>query len=89
MNIFKINSDDNNYSVHLRNICNPPKNLYCLGNIELLREKCISIVGTRQSTNYGNYISKKISKKLSDFGFVIVSGLATRNRYLCTFRSYQ
>ena len=76
MNIFKINSDDNNYSVRL-------------GNIELLREKCISIVGTRQSTNYGNYISKKISKKLSDFGFVIVSGLATRNRYLCTFRSYQ
>ena len=77
MEIRIININDDQYSYNLKNIKNPPKLLYCLGNIELLREKCISIVGTRNSSNYGNFISKRLSTNLVNKGYVIVSGLAT------------
>lgn len=72
----KINVFDDQYPYNLKNIVDPPKSLYCLGNIELLRENCISIVGTRSSSNYGNFISKKLSNNLVNKGYVIVSGLA-------------
>ena len=77
MKITTIKVNDDQYSYNLKNIKNPPKQLYCLGNIELLREKCVSIVGTRKSSSYGNFISKRLSTNLSNEGFVIVSGLAT------------
>ena len=77
MIIKTIMKNDDNYSYYLKNISNPPNKLYCLGNTELLRERCISIVGTRKSTQKGNIISRKISQILSNNGCVIVSGLAT------------
>ena len=76
MTIRIININDDNYSYNLRNIENPPKSLYCLGNTELIRENCISIVGTRKSSNYGNFISKMLSNNLANKGYVIVSGFA-------------
>ena len=76
MNIKTIMKNDDEYPYYLRNISNPPRKLYCLGNIELLRQRCVSIVGTRKSTNKGNYIAKTISQNLSLQGYVIVSGLA-------------
>ena len=77
MIIKTIMKKDDNYSYYLKNISDPPNKLYCLGNTELLRERCISIVGTRKSTQKGNIISRKISQILSNNGCVIVSGLAT------------
>ena len=41
------------YPKILRGIKNRPKKLYANGNIEILNSNCISIVGSRQNTKYG------------------------------------
>ena len=57
MNI--INKSDKKYPENLRNIKNPPKKLYTIGNINLLNEINIAIVGSRNSTDYGERNAKK------------------------------
>ena len=64
------------YSKALLQIFDPPPILYCLGNLELLNSKCISIVGARNASIAGKVFTSKISKELSNRGFTIVSGLA-------------
>ena len=50
--------------------------LYYVGNKELLYEKSIAIVGTRNMTAYGKRMSTYFSKEISKRSTVIVSGLA-------------
>lgn len=57
-------------------IANPPNNLYVLGNKELLREECVSIVGCRECSLYGSKVSRYLSFSLAKHGKIIVSGLA-------------
>lgn len=71
-----INIYDEKYSFLLSKIIDPPEKLYCIGNIELLNEKCVSIVGSRNASPYGKGISKKLAYNLSKQGYVIVSGMA-------------
>src|SRR3989339_894698 len=60
----------------LKEINPVPKLLYCKGNKELLNETCISIVGTRKYTEYGEIMTTQIIQDLSVLDVVIVSGLA-------------
>jgi DNA processing protein len=60
----------------LKEINPPPKLLYCKGNKELLNQTCISIVGTRKYTEYGEIMTTQIIQDLSVLDVVIVSGLA-------------
>lgn len=53
----------------------PPAVLYYKGDISLLKTRCFAIVGTRQSTTYGEDIAKRFASGLSKY-FTIVSGLA-------------
>lgn len=53
-----------------------PEKLYAMGNIELLQNKAIAIVGTRTNTEYGEECTKKFASKLAKIGLTIVSGLA-------------
>ena len=76
MIIKEIKKEDIEFPLLLKEIKNYPIKLYAAGNIELLREKCIAIVGCRDATNYGKYIARKLSFNISKQGFVIVSGLA-------------
>lgn len=69
-----INSD--NYPKRLRNIYDPPKKLYVLGNFKRLREKAIAIVGSRKATEYGKKVAFQISQELTKENINIVSGLA-------------
>lgn len=55
---------------------NPPVVLYYKGNIEIAREPCIAVVGTRRSSQYGKYATQKIVGELAE-KFTVVSGLAT------------
>lgn len=71
-----INIDDNVYPELLRKIKNPPKQLYTMGNTDLLNETNIAIVGTRHCTNYGFIYTKKFTKEISNLGINIVSGMA-------------
>ncbi|MCL2621457.1 MAG: DNA-processing protein DprA [Firmicutes bacterium] len=74
--VFCITQASADYPQSLYNIPEPPHCLYCVGKKELLKHKCIAIVGTRQATRYGKTVAEKFAKELSDAGFVIVSGLA-------------
>lgn len=66
---------DKIYPESLKNIPDPPKVLYCLGNLEVLR-KNIAVVGTRQITKYGQFVTAKLVKELVENNITIVSGMA-------------
>ena len=61
----------------LKEIPNPPKKLYHLGNFEKDDRPHIAIVGTRKATASGIAIARSFAKELASAGAVIVSGLAT------------
>ncbi len=72
----KINIADSEYPAKLRAIKSPPRNLYVMGNIDLLHEDSISVVGTRHITDYGKRYGKMICKDIAARGIPIVSGMA-------------
>ena len=76
MNIIEINQKDERYPMALKMIQDPPKKLYCIGNVNLLKNKKISLVGSRKCTAYGKSIAERLSTKLSNSGVSVVSGLA-------------
>ena len=53
-----------------------PKNIYCIGNEELLNKRTISIVGTRKPNPYTKQYIHELSKKLSYYNICVVSGAA-------------
>ena len=50
--------------------------LYYLGDISLIGQKCVGVVGSRTPTNYGKIITASLVKDLTKNGLVIASGLA-------------
>ncbi len=76
MKIQEINLGELNYPYLLSQIYDPPKRLYVIGNIEILREKCIAIVGSRLASNYGKKVAKDLAYNLSKNNIITVSGLA-------------
>lgn len=63
------------YPKKLKNISNPPAVLYVKGELPDLDNKlCISIVGTRNSSAYGNKISFEMGYKLAKADAVVISG---------------
>ncbi len=69
----KITENDLIFPKELKGIS---KTLYIYGNQKLLENKKISIVGTRKYSEYGKKMALNFSKKLSQEGYTIVSGLA-------------
>ncbi len=67
---------DKDFPEQLAKIKKPPKQLYCYGNIELLYEPSIAIIGSRNCTDYGIGVCKKFSKYYANNNIVVVSGLA-------------
>jgi len=67
---------DKNYPRMLSHISDPPKQLYCRGNLELLNSECIGVVGTRKLTPYGKESAQYVTRGLVTADFTIVSGLA-------------
>lgn len=58
----------------LKEIKNPPKELFAIGNLELLKKKKVAIVGSRKASFYAKEITKKIASELSSRDIVVVSG---------------
>jgi DNA processing protein len=73
--IKKISIENENYPKRLREIKDPPKILYYLGEIKS-EEDCFAIVGARKCTNYGKEIAYRIASDLAEAGLTIVSGFA-------------
>lgn len=53
-----------------------PKELFYKGNIELIKRRAVSIVGTRRPSAYTKDFTFKLAKALSKRGVIIVSGAA-------------
>ncbi|TCS82925.1 DNA-processing protein DprA [Tepidibacillus fermentans] len=71
-----LTANDENYPRLLKEIAQPPWVLYSMGNLDLIHESSIAIVGTRNPTSYGVTVTEKLAKELTTYGWTVVSGMA-------------
>jgi len=64
------------YPIHLRQIHDPPPILFVHGDVRLLSQIPLAIVGTRNPSPQGEQTARQFAETLSHAGFTIVSGLA-------------
>lgn len=76
MKIKEIPITSDAYPNRLRDIPNPPKTLYVLGNEKLLKSNGIAIIGSRAYSEYGRKYAIKFAKGLAEQGLTIISGMA-------------
>lgn len=74
--IKKLEISDGSYPQILKLIKDPPNTLYYSGNIELLSNRCISIVGARNATSYGIETARHMAHRIGAAGITVVSGMA-------------
>jgi DNA processing protein len=69
---------DENYPARLKNCNDSPILLYFKGNANVNAQRIVSIVGTRNATNYGKEICDELIKSFSDrnYPLLVISGLA-------------
>ena len=60
--------------IELEDMKKYPQKLYFSGDLELLKRKKVSIIGTRKPSTYTRNIIATIAKSLSDVGVVVISG---------------
>ena len=75
-NIKVISINDKEYPESLKRIYDPPIVLYANGNLNLLNNKSIAIVGCRLCSVYGKIITEKLAYNLSEKNITIISGMA-------------
>lgn len=73
---------DEEYPSSLRTLKDPPYVLYYYGDLNLVNETCISMIGMRQCSDYGRNMATYFSSQLSH-DFVIVSGMAKGIDAMC------
>jgi DNA processing protein len=71
-----ITPDDLAYPDAFRTLPDPPYLLFACGNLGLLAEPGVGIVGTRAPTDYGRGAATSLSGDLARAGYSIVSGMA-------------
>jgi DNA processing protein len=71
-------STDADYPPLMREMNDPPHVLYIRGNADALRLRCVSMVGTRTLSTYGQTMCDRLVRELAERvpGLCIVSGLA-------------
>ena len=74
MKLIEFNSEK--YPTFLKNIKDPPQQLYAEGNLELLNTTSISIIGSRACSVSGINAAKQFAKDLASNEITIVSGMA-------------
>ncbi|WP_295773229.1 DNA-processing protein DprA [uncultured Mucilaginibacter sp.] len=67
---------DDRYPKKLKNCNDAPILLYSKGNADLNNQRVVSIVGTRNATDYGRQLCKELLENLQQYGVLVVSGLA-------------
>jgi DNA processing protein len=69
---------DNNYPERLKNCPDSPVIIYMKGDTDLNHPKIVSIVGTRNATNYGKASTEQLIRELAERNHnpLIISGLA-------------
>lgn len=64
------------YPALLKEIKDYPKQLYCIGDITILKKRAAAVVGSRKTTQYGRSTAYVIAKRLGERGIAVVSGMA-------------
>lgn len=75
-NVGVLTREDSEFPTKLKNIDEPPFFLFYKGDLSLLKEPAIAIVGTRSPSNYGRIVTERFAETLARSSVVIVSGLA-------------
>ncbi|MBR2240923.1 MAG: DNA-processing protein DprA [Clostridia bacterium] len=75
-NIIMITINDKLYPNKLKELYDKPVVLFAKGNINLMNNNCVAIVGSRECTEYGKNEAQKLSYELAKNNMCIVSGLA-------------
>ena len=65
---------DPDYPAMLREIYDPPIVLYVKGTLKLEDRNGIALVGSRQTTTYGNEVARRLGYQLAYTGVTVVSG---------------
>jgi len=71
-----VNWTEPEYPQSLLQIYDPPVMLYVRGDLQILNQPMLSIVGTRRPTAYGTQMTERLARDLAKRGLAIVSGLA-------------
>ena len=64
------------YPIELLDLSRPPDPLYAIGRISALTKPRVAIVGTRNSTGYGERTARSLTRTLVRAGVSVVSGMA-------------
>ena len=64
------------YPVELLDLSSPPDPLYAIGRLSALAKPRVAIVGTRNSTGYGERTARSLTRTLVRAGVSVVSGMA-------------
>ena len=67
---------DDSYPGILKATEDRPVILYCAGDVKILNQKSLAVIGTREPTEHGQIIASNITKWFSEKGWSIISGLA-------------
>ncbi|MFI5162425.1 MAG: DNA-processing protein DprA [Sphingobacteriales bacterium] len=67
---------EDDYPKRLRSCQDGPILLYAKGNISLNEPHVVSIVGTRNATDYGKMLCRQLVEELQQYNALVVSGLA-------------
>lgn len=76
LKIRKITIQDKAYPKLLKEIYDPPKELYILGKLKAEENYPLAVVGTRKISNYGKQVTIDLVRNLAKAGLTIISGLA-------------
>jgi DNA processing protein len=68
--------DEADYPRALLHLGDPPPFLFVVGDLALVERTCVSIVGTRRATAYGERATTAIAGELAAAGVCVVSGMA-------------
>jgi DNA processing protein len=71
-----ITGNDREYPRQLKEIKSPPFVLFYRGNIDLLKQKQLAVVGTRRFSEYGRLVTEKLVPQIAQAGITITSGMA-------------
>ncbi len=74
--IQRIDINSSEYPARLRDIPDPPRQLYCAGDISLLHDDSVAVVGSRKYTLYGKTVAGMVGRRLGECKVTVVSGLA-------------
>jgi len=67
---------DSRYPKRLKNCADSPVLLYAKGNADFNGMHVVSIVGTRNATEYGKHLCRQLVEELQQYNVLVVSGLA-------------